>query len=152
MTTESPVLRERRADGVEILRLNRPDKRNALDSESLALFTAALDELSADDELPESVTLGRPVGAGELLPRAALRTAASAALTEVPLTLGADAAPASVRVGSTVDVWVTPERGARDVADPSSAAGSPARAQLVFDDVSVVGSDPRFVVLGGRRR
>ena len=51
MTTESPVLRERRADGVEILRLNRPDKRNALDSESLTLITGALTELSADEDL-----------------------------------------------------------------------------------------------------
>ncbi|WP_375483833.1 enoyl-CoA hydratase/isomerase family protein [uncultured Jatrophihabitans sp.] len=51
MTTESPVLRERRPDGIEILRLNRPDKRNALDTESLALVIAALDELSADDDL-----------------------------------------------------------------------------------------------------
>lgn len=104
--------------------------------------------VSADDELPEAVTLGRPVGAGEMLPRAALRTAASAALTEVPLTLGADAAPASVRVGSTVDVWVTPERGARDEAEPSSAAGSPARAQLVFDDVSVVSAPDAGTSLG----
>ena len=51
MTTESPVLRERRPDGIEILRLNRPEKRNALDSASLALITAALEELSADEEL-----------------------------------------------------------------------------------------------------
>src|SRR3978361_1734317 len=51
MTKPSPGLRRRRADGIEILRLNRPEKRNALDSESLALVTAALDELAADDEL-----------------------------------------------------------------------------------------------------
>ncbi|WP_375499873.1 enoyl-CoA hydratase/isomerase family protein [uncultured Jatrophihabitans sp.] len=51
MTTKSPVLRERRPDGIEILRLNRPEKRNALDSASLALVTAALEELSADEEL-----------------------------------------------------------------------------------------------------
>ena len=51
MTTESPVLRERRPDGIEILRLNRPEKRNALDSASLALVNAALEELSEDEEL-----------------------------------------------------------------------------------------------------
>ena len=69
--TESPVLRERRSDGVEILRLNRPEKRNALDSASLALVTAALDELSADAEVralvisttnPRALCAGADVG------------------------------------------------------------------------------------------
>ena len=69
--TESPVLRERRSDGIEILRLNRPEKRNALDSASLALVTAALNELSADAELralvisttnPRALCAGADVG------------------------------------------------------------------------------------------
>jgi enoyl-CoA hydratase/carnithine racemase len=42
-----PILRERTGD-IEILRLNRPHKRNALDSASLAVLNGDLEELSAD--------------------------------------------------------------------------------------------------------
>jgi enoyl-CoA hydratase/carnithine racemase len=49
--TDAPVLHERRVDGVSVVRLNRPDKRNALDSATLALLNDALDELAADNEL-----------------------------------------------------------------------------------------------------
>ena len=48
---DAPVLRERLDDGIEVVRLNRPDKRNALDTASLALLNAALDELAADETL-----------------------------------------------------------------------------------------------------
>jgi enoyl-CoA hydratase/carnithine racemase len=44
------VVTERR-DGVAIVRLNRPDKRNALDSASLALLDAKFAELAADESL-----------------------------------------------------------------------------------------------------
>lgn len=46
MTT--PVLTERPADGIAVLRLNRPEKRNALDSASLDRLNDQLDELAAD--------------------------------------------------------------------------------------------------------
>jgi len=82
--------------------------------------------LSADGVLPGTVTLDRAVGPGELLPRAALGGAQTGPLTEVPLSVGADAVPSTVRVGSTVDVWVT-RRG--------TGAGP---ATLVFDDVRVL--------------
>jgi enoyl-CoA hydratase/carnithine racemase len=44
------LLRERRED-IEILRLNRPEKRNALDTPTLHLLNDALRELSDDDEV-----------------------------------------------------------------------------------------------------
>jgi enoyl-CoA hydratase/carnithine racemase len=44
------LLRERR-DGVEILRLNRPDVRNALDTATTDLLNETLDELAADRDL-----------------------------------------------------------------------------------------------------
>ncbi|HEV7206910.1 MAG TPA: enoyl-CoA hydratase/isomerase family protein [Jatrophihabitans sp.] len=47
----TPVLRERIEDGIEVVRLNRPDKRNALDSPALAVLNDALDDLAADDSL-----------------------------------------------------------------------------------------------------
>lgn len=45
------LLRERRAHGVEILRIDRASKRNALDSASLRLLVSTLSELSADPSL-----------------------------------------------------------------------------------------------------
>jgi Flp pilus assembly protein CpaB len=73
----------------------------------------------ADRYLPAAADLGsdtvllRPVGAGELVPRAALGTAGDDALVELPLSLEPGRVPASVTVGSTVDVWVSspPARG-----------------------------------------
>jgi enoyl-CoA hydratase/carnithine racemase len=46
-----PVLLDRPAAGIAIVRLNRPDKRNALDSPTLALLNDLLDELAADGDL-----------------------------------------------------------------------------------------------------
>lgn len=43
--------RERIADGVEVLRLDRPERRNALDRGTLHLLLDALQELAADPEL-----------------------------------------------------------------------------------------------------
>lgn len=43
--------RERVEPGIEVLRLDRPERRNALDSALLAELTGALDELAADPEL-----------------------------------------------------------------------------------------------------
>jgi enoyl-CoA hydratase len=43
--------RERLDDGIVVLRLDRPDARNAMDSTLLAELDAALTELAADDEL-----------------------------------------------------------------------------------------------------
>ena len=43
--------RARGGDEIEILRLDRPERRNALDSATLAAFLEALDELAADTEL-----------------------------------------------------------------------------------------------------
>ncbi|HEV7193839.1 MAG TPA: enoyl-CoA hydratase/isomerase family protein [Jatrophihabitantaceae bacterium] len=45
------VLRERLAEGIEVLRLNRPAKRNALDTATLTQLLAALDHLAADTGL-----------------------------------------------------------------------------------------------------
>lgn len=103
--------------------------------------------LSADDELPAGAALGRPVGAGELLPRAALRTTDSRGLTEVPLALRVDAVPASVRVGTTVDVWVTPARGASDETG-AARVRTEIRSRMVFDDVSVVAAPDAGTSLG----
>jgi enoyl-CoA hydratase/carnithine racemase len=45
------ILRERREGGIEVLRLDRPGVRNALDSATLRELEAALGELAADEAL-----------------------------------------------------------------------------------------------------
>jgi enoyl-CoA hydratase/carnithine racemase len=51
MSDDAPVLLHRADDGIAVVRFNRPGKRNALDSASLAVFDEMLDELAADDGL-----------------------------------------------------------------------------------------------------
>jgi enoyl-CoA hydratase/carnithine racemase len=46
-----PVLLQRLDPAIAVVRLNRPDKRNALDSGTLQLLNDILDELAADDAL-----------------------------------------------------------------------------------------------------
>jgi hypothetical protein len=94
--------------------------------------------LSAESDLPANATVDRPVGAGELLPRSALGEGTQRTLTWVPLSVGTEAVPAVVAVGSVVDVWVTPQAPASG----GSGASSAQRSTLVFDDVPVV-SAPR---------
>jgi hypothetical protein len=94
--------------------------------------------LSAGTAVPAGATVDRAVGAGELLPRSALHGAATGVLTQVPLSVPSDAVPATVRVGSTVDIWVTPR-----AESPGARTGPTARrSTLVFHDVQVV-SAPR---------
>lgn len=87
--------------------------------------------------------LRRDVGAGELLPRAAVTGRSSTDLVEVPLSVPSDGVPATVRVGSVVDVWVAPDR--TTVPAGGTASG---RAVLVFDDVAVVAAPRAATALG----
>lgn len=95
---------------------------------------AASRYVAADGPVPEGLTLTRDVGAGELLPVAALGEG-DEALVEVPLTVAAEAVPATVRAGSVVDVWVTPDPDlVVGETDPEAAGDS----VLVFASVRVV--------------
>jgi hypothetical protein len=97
--------------------------------------------LSSDAGVPDGTTLSRAVGAGELVPRAAVGGSGPPSLTEVPLSVDSEAVPATLRVGSVVDVWVTPDGAAADADAPTEGSRAP-RSTLVFDDVPVV-SVPR---------
>jgi hypothetical protein len=94
--------------------------------------------VSASQAVPSGTTLVRDVGAGELLPRAALGDAGATALVEVPVAVASDSVPSTVRAGSVVDVWVTPE----------VAPGDDVKSVLVFDDVVVVAAPRTGSALG----
>ena len=88
--------------------------------------------LTADQPLPTGASLTRDVGAGELLPRAAVAPDRTSPVVEVPLRVAGEAVPLTVRAGSVVDVWVTP--------DPALAAADDTAgpARLVLEDVRVL--------------
>lgn len=87
--------------------------------------------VSADTPVPPGSTLARAVGAGELLPRAALLSGEADEVLEVPLTVPAESVPGTVGAGSVVDVWVTP--------DPLSSTGRQGQeSELVLAGVPVV--------------
>jgi enoyl-CoA hydratase/carnithine racemase len=101
--------RERLDRGIEILRLDRPEVRNALDSATLAELEAALAELSADDALRVlvlSTTNERALSAGADVAEELDRNAATArmeAFTRVYAAVEAFAAPTiCVCVGNVV--------------------------------------------------
>jgi hypothetical protein len=93
----------------------------------------------ADSPVPGGTTLVRDVGAGELLPRAALGESGSSSLVEVPVAVAAEAVPATVGTGSVIAVWVTPDRA------PGDDEGE---SVLVFDDVVVVAAPRTGSALG----
>lgn len=86
--------------------------------------------LATSDTVPDGTTLNRPVTAGELLPRAAFTDIARIDLVEVPISVGVDDLPATVRQGSVVDVWVTPQ--------VSAVGRAKVKAFPVLTDVVVV--------------
>ena len=92
--------------------------------------------VAAADALPDGASLTRGLGAGELLPRAALAVSSEGVLVEVPLSVEAAGIPSSVAVGSRVDVWVTPSPGGSSGGSPGGG-GRPV-AVRVLTDVPVV--------------
>lgn len=96
--------------------------------------------LAADGPVPDGLVLTRDVGAGELLPATAVGDG-TRALLEVPLTVAAEAVPATVRAGSVVDVWVTPDPDlfpTEPEAGGAGDSGDPGDSVLVFASVHVV--------------
>ncbi|WP_323791905.1 hypothetical protein, partial [Nocardioides sp.] len=106
---------------------------------------AALDRyLAVDEALPEGLRLLRGIGAGELLPRAALGEAGLGELFEVSLPVAPLLVPPSVTSGSVVDIYLS-ERSASD----ERRASGPA-----LSEVTVVDAPPpeeAFAVGGDRQ-
>jgi hypothetical protein len=87
--------------------------------------------LSVDDELPATLTLTRPLAAGELVPAAALGEEAAGDTVAVSIAVAAEHVPTGLVRGSRVDVWVI---AGNDVADRRSRAA----AELVLGDIVVL--------------
>lgn len=87
--------------------------------------------LPAPEAPPADARLAHPLAAGELLPRAALEQQSGPELVEVPVSVAVGDLPTTVREGSHVDVWVSPE--------VATAESGRVRARRVLEDVVVVG-------------
>jgi hypothetical protein len=92
--------------------------------------------LSGTADLGDGAVLLRPVGEGELLPRAALGPAGGRTAVELPLGVDPGRVPSGLRVGSLVDVWVTGGDGPGDAA--GAASGSSGRTERLLTGVSVL--------------
>lgn len=79
---------------------------------------------------PVGQVLRREVGAGELLPAAAVALDGGEVGVRVPLAVAVVDLPSSVQVGSEVDVWVTP----RDEAAPADRVLSSVRVVAISRD------------------
>jgi hypothetical protein len=61
---------------------------------------------TVEDDLPADLELVHGVGAGELLPRAAIGSTGDSGLVEVPIAVEPEQVPSSVTTGAVVDVYV----------------------------------------------
>ena len=110
---------------------------------------------TVDEQLPADLELTRGVGAGELLPRAAVGSAGDSGLLEVPVAVDAEQVPASVRSGSVVDIYLVPStgpgasgRGASCARDSCAHSGPALSAVTVVDAPAL---DQGFAATGKRQ-
>jgi hypothetical protein len=89
---------------------------------------------TVDDKLPADLELTRSVGAGELLPRAAVGTPDETGLVEVPVAVEPELVPPSVGPGDVVDVYVVAPLGA----DPDGKDQQPPPAGPALSGATVV--------------
>jgi hypothetical protein len=101
--------------------------------------------LPADDALPADATLTRGVGAGELVPAAALGAVGDTGLLQVPVAVEPEQLAGAVATGSRVNVYLVSRGGA----DRGHDSGEP-----VLEDVAVLDAaspDEGFSASGLRR-
>ncbi|MCX6397001.1 MAG: hypothetical protein NTV23_10985 [Propionibacteriales bacterium] len=115
--------------GTPLAATDLESRRVSMDADDLDRY------LRAATEDPVGRIVQREVGAGELVPAAALAAAGETPGVRVPLAVGELDLPPTVRVGSVVDVWV--------VSDADRAPGARA-AERAFAGV-------RVVALGGEQ-
>src|SRR5688572_3585436 len=105
---------------------------------------------TVDDRLPAELEVTRGVGAGELLPRAAVGSLGATNTLEVPVAVEAEQVPGSVEAGSVVDVYLVASAGA--AAGRGRGAGEEPGPALAA--VTVVDAPPLAETFGtsGRRQ
>jgi hypothetical protein len=90
----------------------------------------------AGEPLPVDLRLVHAIGAGELLPRGAVGTAAADQLRQVPVSVAADQVPGTVSAGASVDVYLRPSSHA-------GCQGSPVcTGRPVLSGVTVLDAPP----------
>lgn len=105
---------------------------------------------AVDDELPADLQLVHGLAAGDLVPRAAIGSAAASGLVEVPIAVEPEQVPPAVTTGSVVDVYVVaPPDADGDREGAAYPAAGPALA-----GVTVVDAPPLAESFGtsGRRQ
>lgn len=102
----------------------------------------------AAGEAPPDGVLLHGVGAGELLPRAAVGAAAGAGTVQVPVSVDPEQVPPSVGAGSVVDVYVL---GGDRTEDPAVPGGEAEPALAGVGVVEAPDPEESFVVSGKRQ-
>lgn len=103
--------------------------------------------LDADRPLAADLRLLRDVGAGELLPRAAVGPGANVSLRRVPVSVAPDQVPRDVGAGAVVDVYLRPASHS-GCQDAPVCSGRPVLAGVTVLDAPAV--DQEFGPGGGR--
>lgn len=96
--------------------------------------------LSGAGGVSDGAVLLRPVGPGELLPRAALGPAGGSLVAELPLAVDPGRVPAGLHAGSSVDVWVTAS------GDDARPGNIPVRTEELLTGVSVLSTTSESAV------
>ncbi|UZN01876.1 hypothetical protein [Cellulomonas sp. S1-8] len=105
--------------------------------------------LRADEPLPEDAVLLRSVGAGELVPVAAVGSAADLAVRAVPVTLSGPA-PTGLVAGSRVDLWFTPGDDTSAASEERTASTAPRELAAALTVAEVSSADGAFASGGAR--
>lgn len=114
------------------------------DPDQLALY------LPVSDALPADARLSRGLGAGELVPRSALASAADLDGVQLPIAVEPGRVPPSVAPGSVVDVYLTPGEADRGSAGAGGLdAGRPVLAAVTVLEVPPL--DDGFAAAGTRQ-
>lgn len=98
--------------------------------------------LTVDDALPPDAELLRSLGAGELVPRAAIGAAGAQDTLQVPLAVDSTRVPGSVTSGSVIDVYVVAggqDSGEVDPAEPALASVTVLEAPALDAGFTVTG-------------
>lgn len=103
---------------------------------------------TVDQELPSELELTRAVGAGELLPRAAIGSPGASGTLQVRIAVDHEQVPSAVTAGSTVHVYLMSASGkGAPTGDPALEAVTVVDAPPIEDNVAATGNRTIDVVI-----